>query len=75
MRTEPYESGADYDSPDGRTSIRHADGRAWWQRRIPRRWHRCHPATSGWLTFDFIERCACGGIRMNDGGWFDRNSR
>lgn len=61
----------------------HADlhGVAWDQRPIPRRWHWCKATT---LVADFadgvvewIERCACGGIRIDgeQGSWCYRNSR
>lgn len=52
----------------------------WWhEARIPWRWHRCRPWTQGNYesssTHAYIERCACGAIRIDHGSWLDRNAR
>jgi hypothetical protein len=55
--------------------IEHVGGVAWHQAPIPRRWHRCRAQTYGQHGLDQIERCACGGIRLNGQVWLERNSR
>lgn len=59
------------------TETKHRDGIAWHEAPIPARLHVCEAQTTGWVQyFTFIERCACGGLRMDRrGGWMDRNSR
>ena len=66
-----------YSSDDGRVISHHRDGIPWHDAPIPRRWHRCQVQTYAFVNyFTFIERCACGAIRMeNRSPWMDRNSR
>ena len=47
----------------------------WYDAPLPRRLHRCRPASSGNVSATFVERCACGAIRLNRGPWDERNSR
>jgi len=47
----------------------------WYDAPLPRRLHRCRPASSGSVSAAFAERCACGAIRLNHGPWDERNSR
>ncbi len=53
------------------------DGVAWNQLPIPRRWHRCHAQSYGSVgPFHLIERCPCGGTRIDrEGPWLYRNQR
>jgi hypothetical protein len=53
------------------------DGVWWYEAPKPRRFHRCRVQTFGYLRSGAtVERCACGGIRMDSlGPWIDRNSR
>lgn len=53
----------------------HFDGIPWHEAPIPRRLHRCKVQTAGTLVGSEIDRCACGGIRWDNGIWFERNSR
>lgn len=56
----------------------HVDGIRWWEAPIPSIFHRCKTQTEGFLggpLGDRVQRCACGAIRRNDGGWFERNQR
>lgn len=51
---------------------------AWFNQPKPSRWHKCVAAESGLVGGDFVDRCACGGIRVRDrwdDKWSDRNSR
>jgi hypothetical protein len=45
----------------------------------PRWWHWCTAQTRGWVglyDLHYIERCACGAIRLQDHGpWTERNTR
>jgi hypothetical protein len=48
---------------------------AWYNQPRPRRWHRCRVVHGGVLDDGvLVERCACGGIRLNGGRWMERNS-
>lgn len=53
------------------------DGVAWNQLRPPRRWHRCRAQSRGSVgPFRLVERCPCGGTRVDgDGPWLYRNQR
>jgi hypothetical protein len=57
--------------------IVHRDGVPWHAAPRPRRLHRCSPQTAGTATTGtYIERCACGAIRLDGyGSWDERNSR
>lgn len=56
--------------------FRQMDACAWYNAPKPRWWHRCRAADSGRVDGSFVERCACGGIRLHgDGPWMERNSR
>jgi hypothetical protein len=49
-------------------------GTNWNDAPLPRWWHRCRPQTRGWLDLDYVERCACGAIRLSPGDlWAERN--
>jgi hypothetical protein len=64
-----------YVSEDRSVEMEHRDGLSWWEAPVPRRLHRCKPQTRGYLNwFTFVERCACGAIRMDGSHWMDRNS-
>lgn len=65
----------DYRSSDGHVKLHHKDGLGWWKAPIPKRFHRCRVQTYGYLNLTFIERCACGAMRMDGGRWMARNSR
>lgn len=57
-------------------SVVHHEGVEWHQAPVPRRWHRCLPRTIAIHGGRMIERCACGGIRIDGWGpWAERNSR
>lgn len=60
---------------DVRSAIVNRDGVWWHEAPKPPRFHRCKPQTKGWATLDEVRRCACGGVSLNGGRWFDRNSR
>ena len=47
----------------------------WFEAPLPWRWHQCRTQTCGVINSAFIERCACGAVRMNHGSWLERNSR
>lgn len=47
----------------------------WLTMPIPRRLHRCRAATTGTLGGLLIRRCPCGGIRIDNGPWLERNTR
>jgi hypothetical protein len=53
------------------------EGVAWYDAPVPRRWHRCIPQTLAVHGGRLVERCACGGIRIDGprGPWMERNSR
>jgi hypothetical protein len=53
----------------------HRHGVWWYKAPVPRRLHRCTPWTSGWINGYWIDRCACGSVRRDDGPWLERNSR
>lgn len=61
---------------DGTEYLEHVNGVHWFDAPKPWRWHRCRPQTRGFILGDFIERCACGGLRYDGHGpWIERNSR
>lgn len=65
----------DADRPLPALQLMHKDGVAWFDRPIPRRWHRCVPSTSA-VDGRLVERCACGSTRLDGyGPWMERNSR
>lgn len=54
----------------------HRDGIPWSTAPLPRIWHLCRAQTRGWVNLrDFSQYCACGGTRIGDGRWENRNSR
>lgn len=49
-------------------------GTDWNKAPLPWWWHRCRPQTRAWLALDYVERCACGAIRLAPGdSWMERN--
>lgn len=60
-----------------RFAQRHSDGWAWNEVPVPARWHRCWPQSAGSCgPFQMIERCPCGGTRIDQTGpWWGRNRR
>lgn len=60
---------------DSRTGHQHLDGTPWHRAPQPWRWHRCRPHTTGTLNGKRIQRCACGGLRADNGPWIARNER
>ena len=46
---------------------------AWYNLPKPRRWHRCRAVQEAAMDGRLIERCACGGIRIDGGRWMERN--
>ena len=57
-------------------ALQHRGGVWWHEAPIPPADHECWVQTSGWLNSMRVERCACGGTRLNQrGDWFDRNTR
>lgn len=48
---------------------------SWSTAPLPRRWHRCRPDTEGFVYGLFIERCACGALRVNGSYWMWKNDR
>lgn len=64
----------EHESPGSRLRIENLNGVPWHKAPLPRRWHRCQAQTRGWDMLTYIERCACGAIRLNGRGWLDRNS-
>lgn len=52
----------------------HLYGVRWHEAPLPRRWHRCWAQTTGWYGVTRVERCACGGIRLDGRRWSDRNA-
>lgn len=62
---------------DLRTPPTSADGIAWNQLPVPRRWHRCYGQSWGSVgPFQLVERCPCGGTRIDgEGPWLYRNCR
>lgn len=66
------------DSVDKSHGMVSLDGISWFEAPIPRQRHQCWPQSWGWVNFGlvFVQRCACGGIRMHDrGSWLERNTR
>ena len=54
--------------------VTHADGVAWHAAPLPPFEHDCKPQTTGWIGFDYIERCACGAGRMGTRRpWINKN--
>lgn len=56
-------------------SVSQAEASAWMRAPLPLRFHRCVPTTTALLITGRVERCACGGIRLDGGMWLRRNSR
>jgi hypothetical protein len=66
----------EYQSDDRKLEVFHLDGVAWPDAPLPARLHRCRAQTRAWQNwFTFVERCACGSIRLDGRGWIDRNER
>lgn len=62
----------------GPAPIVNKDGVVWYKAPLPRRFHTCHPWTTGTdINLGRVERCACGAVRIGGFGhpWMDRNSR
>jgi hypothetical protein len=57
--------------------VNHKDGQQWSDLPIPARWHRCWPQSWGSCgPFEMVERCPCGGTRLDmSGPWMYRNRR
>lgn len=53
------------------------DGISWHEAPLPPVRHRCEAWTKGWSGLTLVERCACGGIRMDGrfGTWSEVNKR
>lgn len=52
------------------------DGIPWHEAPLPRRWHRCKAWTRGCVSiFTYVERCACGSIRLDRLVWIEKNQR
>jgi hypothetical protein len=51
------------------------DGIWWYEATPPPRRHACYDQTRCWSGGEFIQRCACGSIRIDYGSWKDRLSR
>lgn len=63
-----FEAGAD--------GWEHRGGIPWGDAPVPRTWHLCRAQTQGWVNLrDWSQICACGGTRIGNGPWQDRNSR
>lgn len=56
------------------TVLEHKDGVPWHKAPLPYPWHKCQPQTWGWSNFDYVERCACGAIRLDRGIWLEKNA-
>lgn len=57
----------------GRFEVAHRNGVPWFEAPLPHRFHRCKVQTQGWVDLDFIERCACGAVRLQRSGWWRKN--
>ena len=58
------------------SQIEHLEGVEWLNAVAPPRLHRCTAQTRGTSgTGAFVERCACGSIRLDGGHWAERNRR
>lgn len=58
------------------THIEDMDGVPWHQAPRPRRRHRCTAQTRALTSrMRYVERCACGAIRIDRAVWLERNSR
>lgn len=56
--------------------LRHLGGLYWYEVDAPELDHACTPQSAGWLDpGEWAERCACGGVKLNQGEWADVNSR
>lgn len=56
--------------------LEHWDGIPWHEAPLPRRWHRCKAWTRGCVSiFTYVERCACGSIRLDRLVWIEKNQR
>lgn len=62
--------------------LEHINGVTWNMAPVPVRWHFCTAWTRGWTgLYDlrYIERCACGAIRLDGQGrptvWANKNTR
>lgn len=56
-------------------SLLNKDGVSWAEAPKPFFIHRCKTQTTGWIGFMQVQRCACGGSKIDDGPWIERNSR
>jgi hypothetical protein len=64
-----------YQSEDGSTELQHRGSVPWHDAPLPPRLHLCRTQTRGvYGYFNFLERCACGAIRM-EGFWLEKNAR
>ena len=55
--------------------IHHIDGVPWHEAKVPFWLHRCRAQTYGWMSFQYIERCACGALRYDRRVWIRKNDR
>lgn len=61
-----YENGLDW--------IESRGGVEWSAARLPLSWHRCKPQTRAQMGSDYVERCACGAVRLDGADpWMERN--
>jgi hypothetical protein len=60
----------------GRAELWHLDGVGWYNAPLPRKRHKCWTQTRGWMDeFTLVERCACGAMQIDLGGWGCVNER
>lgn len=61
---------------DGLEYLEHLNGVDWFDATPPPRRHSCSPQSRGWMAGAYVERCACGALRMDRiGPWMARNQR
>ena len=69
---------AETNTLDFKLEVYHLDGIPWFMAQLPNRFHSCKPQTIGYINyFDYVERCACGAIRLRSHGhdWSSKNDR
>lgn len=56
--------------------MEHVDGVDWFYAPVPPHKHSCTPQTRGFMNGTYVERCACGAIKLGQSKyWMDRDSR